>query len=175
MAYLSPIIPSLDLTYTYSAMPIVGNRDTFPANPGTLWDFLSSNKDRFGLFRHLVWKSGQAQFFNNTISNFTVFIPVDNLLREHMTEGQILNASEAEAWAIVNYSTLTRKIPLDVLKSSECLRVDTRQDYTRLNTSYDPETDVLLLDKKARVVQGDLILNNGIVHLTDNLIMPQQL
>ena len=158
MAYLSPIIPCLDLTYTYQPIAPRINRGAPNPNPGTAWDFICRESNNLGLMRALIGKSGLAGILNDTEASFTIFLPQDEQLLKHMTPGQILNMTKSEAYAIVNYSILTRRYNRDVLESSTCLRLITRRNTVRLNSSF--SEGKLLLDQRVEVLSQGLLANN---------------
>jgi len=173
MAYLSPIIPTLDLTYTYQSIPPRLNLDTPVSNSGTAWDFICRKSNNLGLMRGLISKSGLAGMLNDTEASLTIFLPRDDQLLKHMTPGQILNMTKSEAYAIVNYSILTRRYNRDVLESSTCLRLITRRNTVRLNSSF--SEGKLLLDQRVEVLSQGLLTNNATIYLTSGLLIPSEL
>ena len=172
MAYLSPFVAALDLRYQYSSIPPTGNQG-LQVNPGTLWDYLSRKENNVSVFRDIVLKSGLAQIYNDTQADVTVFVPLDDLLLQKRSLGSIQNMTKSEAVSIVMYSTLNRQIDSSLLKSSKCLRLDTRLRRERMNSSV-TDDGTIVLDERVRVVRPDLITNNSKVHLTDDICVPQE-
>ena len=169
MAYLSPVIPGLDLSYTYSPLRPLGNLGVTEPNPGTLWDFLNEHAD-FKIFRHIVETARMEGLFNDPSSTFTVFLPLDRELLQSYSMNVFKNIDQSTAMGIVNFSTLLQKVSIADIQNSSCLKMNTRlrgQDLylktTREGTS---------INGDVKILRPDVMVNNAIVHITSDLCKP---
>ncbi len=169
MAYLSPITPGLDLTYTYSPIMPQGNTGVIHANPGTLWDYLNQETD-FSIFRHIVATARMEGLLNDPSADFTLFLPSDAALLEKYAMDVFRNIDQSSAEKIVNYSLLLRKVPYKNIESSSCLKLNTRIRGQDLYAKTD--NNGTILNGKIKVIRPDYIVNNAIVHITNDMCKP---
>jgi len=174
MAYQSPIIPSLDLTYQYQPLPATGNTESQTLNKGTAWDFFSRDENGFSAFRELIIKAGMMHIFNGLQADMTIFAPKDETLLVKRSVGSIINTTRSEAASIVSYSILPRKITSRDLSSSRCLRLETRNRQEKLNSGVHDNGEIWL-DQRVQILKPDLITNNSLIHVTDVLCIPPTL
>ncbi len=169
MAYLSPITPGLDLTYTYSPIMPQGNTGVLQVNPGTLWDYLNQETD-FSIFRHIVATARMEGILNDPSASFTLFLPSDKSLLEKYAMDVFRNIDQSTAEHIVKYSSLPREVPFKNISSSSCLRLNTKIRGQDLYSKTTEEGTVL--NGKAKIIRPDYIVNNAILHITDDLCKP---
>ena len=176
MAYLSPIIPGLNLTYQWSKPTQLQNYGGIVARDGTFLDFLQRSED-YSIFRHLVSIAEMEDLFNDLQANFTVLLPIDAELEKNFPKDTFLNLGKHDASKLVNYNTLPRHINFKELTSSAAMKINTRIR-GQIQYSFSKKNAVWLTngfngDRRNHIVRPDLITNNCIVHLTNSISIPE--
>lgn len=169
MAYLSPFVPALDFSYTYDPVTPTGNMGVLHANEGTLWDYLNQDS-RFKILRHMVATARMEGAFNDPTASFTIFAPDDDSLLKVYPMNVFRNIDQGEAQRILHFSTLPRKIKYATLSSSSCLQTNTmlRGQDLYLKTG----REGTIVNGNCLITRPDFVVNNAIIHVTDNLCLP---
>jgi hypothetical protein len=170
MAYFAPVIPGLNLTYTYDRIAPPGNSGGVPINPGSLLDYLHQ-ADNHKVFLHLVRTAQMDQIFNDIQADVTVFVPDDKLLLKKFPENVFLNMEKHQARQTISYNCLPRLINYKELISSRAMKLDTRIRGQPIYTNYCDK--VLILNNTSRVIRPDLIVANALIHITDAFVIPE--
>jgi uncharacterized surface protein with fasciclin (FAS1) repeats len=174
MAYFAPVIPALDLTYTYTRVVPRGNSGGVPINPGSLWDYLNESP-KHKIFRHLVSIAQLSEIFNDQQAEVTVFVPDDELLLKKFPRNVFINMEKHQARRMIEYNTLPRLINMKELLSSGSMKLNTRIRgqviYTQVKGSH--ENPTLFLNMTSRVVRPNLIVGNALIHVTDAFVVPE--
>jgi len=170
MAYFSPVIPGLDLTYTYSKIAPPGNSQGVPINPGSLLDYLNE-VDNHKVFLHLVRTAQMDQIFNEIQADVTVFVPDDKMLLQKFPMNTFLNMEKHQARQVISYNCLPRLIKYKELISSSSMKLDTRIRGQVIYTNYCNQR--LMLNNTSTVVRADLIVANALIHVTDSFVIPE--
>ncbi len=176
MAYFAPVIPGLDLTYQFEKIRPLHNNEPLKPCPGTLWDFLVQNAKIFSIYKFLVSKADLEYNFNGVEFDSTVFIPSDKSLEKLWNKNMFMNMEKHQAMRMIKYNTLPRQIRMKELTSSESMKIDTRIRGHLIYTTSDGQNLSLIGEKRGgpvNVVNGDIIVNNALVHLTDNFLLPE--
>ncbi len=176
MAYLAPVIPGLDLTYQYEKIRPLHNNTSLEPCPGTLWDFLVQNTQHFSIYKFLVNKADLEYDFNGVEFDSTVFIPSDKSLAKLWNKNMFQNMEKHQAMRMIKYNSLPRQIRMKELTSSESMKLDTRIRGHLIYTNSDGKGLTMIGEKNGgpvNVVNGDIIVNNALVHLTDNFLLPE--
>ena len=175
MAYLSPFIPGLDFTYQYTGIRPIHNNLPLEPSPGTLWDFLVQNKDEFRLYKFLVEMAEFTNRYNDVQLDNTVFIPTDKSILQVYNENMILNMGQNQAIKMLKYNSLNRKISIKELSSSESMKLKTRVRGQVIYTNSEHGTIRLIGDvgQTVRIMRGDIIVNNALIHITDTFLLPE--
>ena len=175
MAYYAPEIPALSITYTSEEIRPLGNNKIVQPNPGTVWDFLTQHDD-FKVFKFLVETAQLEYIFNELQANITAFVPSDKNLLAKYPEQMFKNMEKHQALRMINYNTLPRKVLMKELTSSESMKLDTRiRGHVLYTQSSGPNRLVLIgnVGHPAEVIRGDLIVNNGLIHITNVFALPE--
>jgi len=112
---------------------------------------------------------------NDCSSNFTLFVPSDKYLSKLYPEWFFVSTDYMAARDFVLAHMVNRKVTLEMLMSSEGLRLPTHHRTGRFNSfscSYIPQSQEIIINSNAKVIEGNIMLNNGIVHVIDNFIFP---
>ena len=176
MAYLSPVIPGLDLSYKYEQIQPIHNKHIIEPCPGSLWDFLTQNKKEFGIFKFLVEQAELEYRFNEVELDITVFIPRDETILKKYNQNMFQNMDKHQALRMINYNSLQRKINMKELTSSESMKINTRIRGHLIYTNNPSGERLFLIGEKNNpvvVIRGDIIVNNAVVHITDNFLLPE--
>ena len=172
MTYLGPNHEAFDLKFTYDIADLQSTATNVPAVPDSIMGLLDKNKD-FSKFTYLVRLASLEDKFNNLTTNFTLFIPSDTYLNSKYSEAMFVNMDTYTAREIVLYSTLNRKVIKDMIFSSNCMYLETNIDKSVHSTILcENYGNITLLDNRAKIKKYDIPLNNGIIHVIDDLLIP---
>ena len=177
MAYISPIEPGLDLTFQYESIAPLGNNQPVKINAGTLWDFLNQHAE-FQIFKFLVEMAQLTEIFNEIQAKITAFIPLDTHLLKKYNYNMFKNMEKHQALKMINYNTLPRKLKMKELTSSSSMKLDTRIRGDVLYTQSSSPVDLKLVGNygySSKILKGDIIVNNAIVHITDTFAFPEMI
>ena len=152
----------------------------FTFEKDTIIDYISSNKQKYSYFLHLLLKGATAPLLNSLSVNYTVFLPSNNAIENTFgihTENVIKNMDKYTAKEIVLYHILPMFVPLNVLQSSQAMYLK-----TKINLSIDAkilcQTDsraMTVLNNRVRVlhqINKDKPFLNGLLLETDKLLIP---
>jgi len=176
MAYFAPVIPGLDLTYQFEKIRPLHNNEPLKPCPGTLWDFLVQNSKQFSIYKFLVSKADLEYDFNGIQFDSTVFVPSDTSLAKLWDMNVFMNMEKHQAMRMIKYNALSRKVKMRELTSSESMKLDTKIRGHLIYTNSDGKGLTMIGEKNGgpvNVVNGDIIVNNALVHLTDNFLLPE--
>jgi len=175
MAYFSPVIPGLDLTYQYEEIRPIHNNLPLEPCPGTLWDFLIQNSKKFRLYKFLVEIAELTSRYNDIQLENTIFIPSDSTLLEIYHENMILNMEKHQALKILNYNSLSRQLSMKDLNSSESMKLDSRIRGQPIYTNSENGKVILIgeVGNPVKILKGDIIVNNALIHITNTFLLPE--
>jgi len=155
-------------------------KDLRKPNPGlrtsefTLSGLLQHNPD-FTLFNYLVRRAKLEYILNDFNTNLTLFVPSDTYLKSLYPEWFFVSTDYLAAKDFVLSHLLNRKITLEMLMSSEGMQLQTHHRTGRFKSfylSYVPKTHEILLNNNAKIIEGNIMVDNGIIHVIDNFIFP---
>ena len=112
----------------------------------------------------MIAELGQKQF------NTTLFVPLDNFLREDQSFFDHMDRDLARR--IISVSSLNSKIDGTLIRSSPVSSFATKDPY---NSDYMYVTNIsgrTVINQCAKVVEYNVKLDNGIIHITNNIILP---
>jgi len=133
----------------------------------TLMDQLDKHPE-MTKFKSLVEKVEMRPQLTQPQANFTLFVPLDKHVKQ--PKEFFDNLDRGFAKQIVSTSTLPRAIPGDLIRSSpvslfKSMNSDQRLYITNIN-------DITQINNCARIVLYDIKTDNGIIHVTDEFIVP---
>lgn len=172
MVSLHQEIPNQPPQFLWESICPIGNASILEINEGSLWHYLSENSDKFSIYKHLVIISQLDKIFNSIQTSFTFFIPLDSSLLSKHPENIYLNMDKNQALSIINYNTLPIVIDSKTIKSSKRLKLDTRIRGQKICSKINCNK-IFLNINSVKVVNEDIIVNNGIVHWTDDFCIPE--
>ncbi|KAJ0416898.1 FAS1 domain-containing protein [Aspergillus carlsbadensis] len=144
-----------------------------PANVTTLLDFIASRSDLSKLHASIKQSGGfQEAFDTNPTWKFTFFAPNDEAFNHTGRYFQTFEATPKGKWWLGN-TIIHHYVPNTILESSVFNETYQRfQTGTYLFVGAQTEGDNLLLNKVARVVESDIPITNGVVHIIDRILEP---
>ena len=181
MVYIGPNTQSLNYTHMFGTPELRGktlpfekddkiliNNDTgFYAGKNTIIGQIYLHSD-FSHFKYILEKSGLQEVYGDNHTNFTIFVPSDNAIKDKYDENFFVSIDKFIARKIVRGLTLRRKIPSSVLNDSpascfknidnERLLVENKDDRIKINGSIN-------------VIHKDWMCGNGIIHVIDSFNM----
>lgn len=133
----------------------------------TLAQYLRENEDT-QIFYYLLTLTGMLGIFNSNQANVTLLVPSDKELKSKIPDSLIKNMDKYTAREIVQYCTIPTKTPLAFFQNTPAKYVNTRIDSGTLLV--ENISGQIYLDRMAKIIRGDIILDNGIIHIIDNLL-----
>lgn len=170
MVSVGPDKQSYNYTHMWSFPDLRGpeEKHVLATRPDSMFNFLYKNPE-FSKFTKIIQKALMAGQYDNYDANFTLFAPKDESLKS-VPQEFFDNMDTGLAKQIVDASTLPRKIDKKALISSPVSYIVTRDSTYRMYvTNISGKTRI---NNLAEVVEYDNMLNGGIIHVVDNLIMP---
>lgn len=118
---------------------------------------------------YILKLSGLQDLYQDPQANFTLFVPSNDAL-DKLPHGVLENMDRSTARAIIQSSTLKRKITMDLLKGTPAAYYNTMSAANRLYiTNISGET---FISECVKVAKGNISASNGIIHIVDGLIWP---
>ena len=165
-----PYSMAMDFTHMYSVRDLRGKFPTKEPCPGTIWAMLVSDP-RFTRFRYIVEKAGMQSFFNDPLANYTVFVAADSSLNKY--EDVISNMDTLTCRRTLQNSVVRRRLPSEVLKDSPMYYLYTfPSGYSTERINIQNLEGKTLVNGGTCVLEWDILLKNGIVHIVDGLLVP---
>ena len=135
----------------------------------SLFGRISSNND-FNRFKHIIELAHMQFKLNDPQSNFTIFVPSDIELNKRYSDEYFDQMDTGLANTIIKCSTLNNEIESSILKHPLKYFTTLKQAQRILIRTTD---DVSIINEDIKILKFNIICNNGIIHVVDNLILPQ--
>jgi hypothetical protein len=167
-----PSTQSLNYTHMYDMGDLRGSRPKPYINPGSILGFLENNSD-FSIFFYIVKLSKLDGLFNDCQADATLFVPSDTHIRQKIQhiDNILLNMEEDTARSIVLFSTLNRRIDYNLLSQSPIKYIFTQNTTNKM--LFETYNNITYLNKRnAQILKHDINLDNGMVHIIDNILIP---
>lgn len=168
MTTTGPYSQSLNRTHMFSFVDYRGKSEIIdcPAD-NTLMSHINTHP-QLTKFKKVVNRARMGAQLSQKEANFTLFAPLDQHLKQ--PDHYFDNMDDGTARQIVAASLMDRQIDGNLLKSSPVSYYHTKNSQMRMYvTNICDQTE---LNQCARVVKFDVPTNNGVIHLTDNIIVP---
>lgn len=138
--------------------------------PNTVFEYLKKNDKKFSGFLHIIKTARMEDIFAQPQFWRTVFVPSN----EYLDMDAIKNIDQGSAKSIINFSTLQRSIDKELLTASPA---------SYFITEYKPLPQLLVtnisevtqINGCATIVDFDIKLGNGIIHVIDRPLVPYTL
>lgn len=135
----------------------------------TVYDYISRHP-HMKKFASIIARAGMIGALSEKQFDTTLLAPLDTYLPE--PQKFFDNMDRGQARRIIAVSTLNSKIDGQLLRSSPVSSFATKDPY---NANYMYVTNisgVTRINQCATVIEYDIRLGNGILHITDNIILP---
>jgi uncharacterized surface protein with fasciclin (FAS1) repeats len=172
MVSIGPYSQAFDMKHMYDFVDLhKKNTTTCPFNDNTMMGIISNNPD-FTIFAGIVEKARSSSKLTDPQSDFTIFVPSDAELRKKYSKEFLDNIDDSMSRKILVFSMMKRKIDQSLLQSSPVSILPTldRSNSMHLNTVCG-ET---YLPNNTKVIHFNHPADNGIVHIVDNLLIPDR-
>lgn len=170
MTSFAPNTQSYNFTHMYDFEDLRTTKKPIPCvTQGSMYDFLYKNKSKFSKFLTILERSGMIGQLNNIEANFTLFVPDDRYL-SHIPDEFFTYMDNGLAKQIFHSSSIIRKLDKKLLTSSPVAYYITQNPQMRMYvTNISGKT---VLNNCATVRHFDIELNNGYIHVIDNVLAP---
>ena len=129
--------------------------------------YIISNNPNFSKFKNILKLSKLDGVYDDIQSDFTVFVPSDNSLK-NIPQNVFINMDVLTARNIVKSSTIKRKITRAILEDvNESLFHTQHRNNRLLVTNISKKT---FLNNTINVIQMNIHASNGMIHVIDDLI-----
>ncbi|KAL2851055.1 FAS1 domain-containing protein [Aspergillus pseudoustus] len=144
-----------------------------PNNVTTLLDFIASRSDLSHLHKSIQQSGGFAEAFDtNPTWKFTFFAPNDEAFNNTGRYFETFEATPKGKWWLGN-TIIHHYVPNSLLATSSFNETYQRfQTGTYLFVGAEKQDSDVILNKVARVVEGDIPITNGVVHIIDRILEP---
>lgn len=170
MVSYGPDIQNCNFTHMYSFVDYKNPTGvTTPCTiEGSIYDYISKRKDMCRI-KSIIDKANMIGQLSDCEANFTLFIPTDNYL-EHIPQEFFDNMDVGEAKQIIQSSMMWRSIDKKLISSSPVSYYITKNPQMRMYvTNIGGKTRI---NNCGMIKEFDIELNNGMIHITDMLIVP---
>lgn len=171
MVSYTPNTPYLNFSHMYDFIDYRSKKKPeMCLTEGSIYCLLYSDK-RFSKFRSIIDKAKLQGFFNDSQINITLFVPTDEML-SHIPDDFFQTMDIGLARNILDASSIPKRLKSDLLTSSPVCYYFTKNPEMRMYmTNISRNTRI---NNCANIVQFDIEANNGIIHIVDNLISPNE-
>lgn len=173
MTAIGPYTQAYDMKQMYDFVDLraIKSNGNCIVNNNTLMEIIDSNPD-FTIFAGIVEKARYVGKLSEPQADFTIFVPSDNELKKKYTKKFIDNIDDGLARQILAFSMMNRKIDQFLLQSSPVSIFPTIDRSNSMNIS--TVSGITKLPNCTTVIHWNHPADNGIIHVTDNLLIPEQ-
>ena len=125
----------------------------------------------FSIFAHILKLSGMEEKLASGNANVTIFVPSNQFLVQKYTKEYFEKLDRGDALNIILFSTMNRILNKKILQSSPTSLYPTkyRSHYMPVfNGEYDT-----FLQTHTKVIHWNYKVDNGIIHVVDDLLSPK--
>jgi hypothetical protein len=171
MVSIGPNSQAYDFRQMYDFSDLRSTTVTTYIPKDSIAGFIFSNPDTT-LFAKIVKKANLMNILSDIQANFTIFVASDKeLLQKGYDPSYFDKIDISEAKNILNFSMMHRKIDQGLIQSSPSSKFPTLD---RSNSMYITTLcGITLLPGDVKVIHYNQPANNGIIHITDNLLYRQ--
>jgi uncharacterized surface protein with fasciclin (FAS1) repeats len=176
MTAFTPDSQSLNYTHMYEFEDLRPHINQYCLMNKSITNHLSSNPE-FSRFLSIVYRARLYEQLDEISANFTLFAPTNNYLK-HIPETFFTRMDIGLARDIVNASLVNRKIDKTLITSSPVAYYFTMNPQMRMyvtNVCHGQKTSPCTktrINNCVDIVQFDINLQNGLIHVINGLIMP---
>jgi uncharacterized surface protein with fasciclin (FAS1) repeats len=165
MVSIGPNSQSNNFTHMFDFVDLRGKKIKKVQDKNSLMGIINENPE-FSKFKYIVEKAMMTDILESMQTNLTLFIPSDSKIKYFFD-----NMDVSFARHIIKTSMLNKKIPSELLEDSPFSFFNTNDPFNKLLISnINGET---FINNNIKIIQKDIIATNGIIHIIDNLILPE--
>lgn len=127
------------------------------------------NNPNFSKFSYILKLAQLDGIYNDPQANFTLFVSDDNSLST-LDDGFFINMDMSTARNIIKTCTINNRITGSLLEDSPISLYITLCNPNKLYISN--INNITYINNNIKVIKKNIITNNGIIHITDSLILP---
>jgi uncharacterized surface protein with fasciclin (FAS1) repeats len=165
MVSTGPYFQSNNFTHMFDFVDLRGNSSCEEDNNNSLMGVININPN-FSKFKYIVERARMNTTLSDPQSDFTLFIPLDNFISRLEIEGMDISMARN----IVKSAMLDRKITSELLEDSNSSYFFTKSKSN--NLFINNMNGITYINEDIRIIQKDIITDNGIIHVIDNIILP---
>ena len=129
---------------------------------------------RFSMFKQIVDKAGYASFLN-TYGTYTLFAPDNDGVKAYLAasgKSSIDNIDASTAKDLVSISIITDTIGSQLFSDGKLRTPTTSGQYLITGAVHVGDVTNIVINKQANLIQGNIRVGNGIIHVIDNMLIP---
>ena len=167
---MASIIPFIDQYHIHKKFEC---NKTQKITKNSIIDIIYNHKD-LTIFTYIMKKCNNIHNLIDDYSEYTLFVPSDSELRKKYTEEQLKYIKETldidTCINIIKFSLLKRRLTNIDFTSNSSFTVPT---FNRQNSLLvENISDITVLNNTSKVIHWNQNATNGVIHITDNIIMP---
>ena len=168
MTSCGPNSQSYNFTHMFEFNDVNGKYPTKCYKRNSIMYVLDNHPD-FRKFTYIVKLADLDMILDSIQANFTIFVPSDTELnRKKNVENILLTMDEGTAKNIVYASLINNRLPKEIIKNSPVYYLNTLSPQNRMFISTIDENTKI--NNKVNIIHFDIICNNGVIHVTDNML-----
>ena len=165
MVSTGPYSQSNNFTHMFDFVDLRGISSIEKDDNNSLMGVINNNPN-FSKFKYIVERARMNTTLSDAQSDFTLFIPLDNFISRLEIEGMDISMARN----IVKSAMLDRKITSELLEDSNSSYFFTKSKSN--NLFINNMNGITYINEDIRIIQKDIITDNGIIHVIDNIILP---
>jgi transforming growth factor-beta-induced protein len=165
MVSTGPYSQSNNFTHMFDFVDLRGNSSREQDNNNSLMGVINNNPN-FSKFKYIVERARMNTTLSDPQSDFTLFIPLDTFISRLEVESMDISIARN----IVRSAMLDRKITSELLEDSNASYFFTKSKSN--NLFINNMNGITYINDDIRIIQKDIITDNGIIHVIDNIILP---
>ena len=163
-----PSTQSNNFTHMFEFVDLRGSAPQKKYDPNSIMGVINNTR-YFSKFKYIIEKAMMNDILGSQQANFTLFIPTDLGLGDK----NLADIDVGSARQIVKSSMLDRKITSELLEDSPASFFMTNDPYNRIFVRN--IGGVTYINDDIKIIQKDIIIGNGIIHVIDKLLRPKYL
>jgi uncharacterized surface protein with fasciclin (FAS1) repeats len=125
-------------------------------------------RERFSKFFYVLHLSGMMKMYSDmNYEGLTIFAPVDSEFE--ISDLELIRMDAIEAIDIIKRHTIETIVPYNLLFNSNSYFLNTKHESKKILVDADPR-EIILLNGRSCIVEGNIIAGNGIIHAIDKII-----
>ena len=172
MVSIGPYTERYDKRHQWDFADLRGCPKPYLPIEGSVMDIINKTPD-FSIFRHIVKTAKMEKYLSEQFLFSTVLIPSDEHIKDKISLDFLNNLDIADARNIVMYSCMKRKLDRRYIQSNPSIYFITKNDLHRMYVT--TIAGITEFPDCTHVIHWNHATNNGLIHVTDNLLVPNNI